>query len=288
MQISLKQKLRNVRFLQLSLIYATGLIFYIFTHIPHNWWVLLTVLMIMGAVHPGHIIVKSIHRGRGTFIGILLSILLVYLFHFNYRLVSIVLMLSIILMNVPNQKHYDLSVTAMTVLVFLNDAFSNSSSLLEGPMELAINRMLCTIIGIAICIIADYLIFNNFRYSEKMYRMLQEELLTVMDNKIKAYFINHSRFNNRLIIKTHIYDHFNEIFNEIMLSGTGILNSPSSSEKAKLTVNQFTQIAWNLKTTIDELYVVVFINNKNEQSYESCLNKLNIFLETARDTLLLQ
>ena len=87
MRLSLKQKLSYARFGQIAFVFVVGLGMYLFTTIPHNWWIFLTVMMMSAAIEPGLIIKKSINRGKGTLLGILIFLPMIYLMHFNYRVI---------------------------------------------------------------------------------------------------------------------------------------------------------------------------------------------------------
>lgn len=254
MQRNLKKELNNARFIQLLITYIIGLVVYRFTTIPHGWWIFLTVILMMAALQPGLILVKSIHRGKGTIVGIIIAFMLVYVLHINYRLVSLVLILSMIMLNVPNSRRYDIVVIFMTVMIFITDAYNFNEPLIEGPLEVAINRVTCTFIGISICILVDYLLFNKYDYSKKAYSVLQKELLDTLELRVIEILMHEDSRLTKLVLLKKMRDSFNEIFSEISLSASGILNSNNSAETKRL-VSEFSEISWKLRTEVSAIYV---------------------------------
>lgn len=286
MQFSLKKQLNYARYVQLSIVFMFGMYMYLFTTIPHSWWICLTVLMMMSAIQPGLILVRSINRGKGTVVGIILSLLLVYVFHINYRLVSICLILSMLLLFIPNPKRYDLTVTFMTIMIFLTDSYGYKMPLLEGPIEVAINRMTCTIIGIAICVASDYILFNHFNYSGKAYRVLQEELLFIVDERLAEIMTEPSRRLNRIIIVKKIRDSFNGVFGELSASSSGLLSSYSSSAETKAMVREFSELSWKLRIEVFAIYIANCVVIDDEDLLNKHLANLNDLLVNARQKLL--
>lgn len=286
MQFSLKHQLSYARYVQLSIVFMFGMYMYLFTTIPHNWWICLTVLMMMSVIQPGLILARSISRGKGTVVGIILSLLLVYVFHINYRLVSICLIASMLFLFIPNPKRYDLTVTSMTIMVFLTDSYGYKTPLLEGPIEVAINRITCTIIGIAICVASDYILFNRFNYSGKAYRVLQEELIEIVEARLAEITMDLPKRLNRLVIIKKIRDNFNNVFTELIASSSGLLTSHSSSEELKATVREFSDLSWQLRKEISAIYIANCIVVDDEVLLQKHLAKLEELLVIARKKLL--
>lgn len=285
MRHDLKSSLSYARFAQMSFILTFGLGMYLFTTIPHNWWIFLTVLMMMSAVQPGLILVKSINRGKGTIVGIILAFSLVYVLHLNYRFVSIIMIMAMILLNIPTPKRYDLTVTAMTIMIFLSDSYNFKFPLLEGPIEVAINRITCTIIGIAICISADHFLFNRFNYSGKVYSSLQHELLQIIQQRMHEVMQEPEKQKNSLVLIKSIRDSFNIIFTEISNSGAGILNSHTTSPELKQQVQEFSDISWRLRMLVSAVYFANCVL-KDRALYEEHIAEYNKLLGAAKQLLI--
>jgi hypothetical protein len=191
-----------------------------------------------------------------------------------------------VLLFVPNPKRYDITVIIMTVMIFLSDSYLYKLPLLEGPVEVAINRMTCTIIGIAICVGSDYILFNGFNYSGKAYRVLQEELLIVIQAQLNDILEDKKTRKNRLILMKHMRDNFNNIFGQISASADGLLISYSSSEELKNMVRRFSEISWQLRIETSAIYVANCILDEDAILIERHLQKFKLLLSEAKNNLL--
>ncbi|MGL5742723.1 MAG: FUSC family protein [Legionella sp.] len=93
---------------------------YLFSTIPHNWWVLLTVIVISAGIEPWLIVRRAIHRIGGTFAALIILIPLIYLMQLNYRFIPVVFIAAITGLAVSsiNTNRYDISVFSLPSLFF--------------------------------------------------------------------------------------------------------------------------------------------------------------------------
>lgn len=167
----MKKRLDYARFTHLASMFMIAMLIYLFSTIPHKFWVLLTVLVVSAGIEPGLIVRRAIHRIGGTFAALVLLIPLIYIMQFNYRLIPVVFIIALIGLSVSslNPRRYDISVFFTTIMIFLLLAQTTDLNTPESPADMVINRALCTLIGIAIILIGDYLLFQAYHYSSKLY-----------------------------------------------------------------------------------------------------------------------
>ncbi len=254
MRISLKQKLSYARFGQIAFVFVIGLGMYLFTTIPHNWWIFLTVMMMSAAIEPGLIVKKSINRGKGTLLGILIFLPVIYLMHLNYRVIPLVFIFLGIGISLPNARRYDISVIFMTMMVFTLTAYTFTKPLSEGPFEMTLNRCICTVIGIIICISGDYFLFGRFNYSRKVYFLLQHEVCDMLEVKLKNICRAHETKQNILLLVEDLRDSFNFSYSSIATSGESIRSSLTNSRATKSKVVEFELILWQLRKVVFGVY----------------------------------
>ncbi|TXI99775.1 MAG: FUSC family protein [Neisseriales bacterium] len=281
MQKNLKNKLNYARFGQISFVFTIGMAMYLFTTIPHNWWILLTVIMMSAAIEPGLIIKKSINRGKGTLIGILLFLPLIYLLQLNYRFIPLVFILLSIGISVPNAKRYDISVIFMTMMVFTMNAYNFTVPTQEGPFEATLNRGICTVIGIIICIAGDYFLFRRFDYSRKVYFLLQHELCNMLEKKIEMIRNAHKQKLNRYLIVENLRESFNQAYTTIATSAESIRLSLNTNAETKQKINDFDITIWQLRKAVFGLYYSECILQHN-QSSEEHLERFKHLIDKAR------
>ncbi len=281
MQENLKKKLDYARFGQISFVFTIGMAMYLFTTIPHNWWIFLTVMMMSAAIEPGLIIKKSINRGKGTLIGILLFLPLIYLLQLNYRFIPLVFILLGVGISIPNAKRYDISVIFMTMMVFTMNAYNFTVPTQEGPFETTLNRGICTVIGIIICIAGDHFLFRRFDYSRKVYFLLQHELCNTLEKKIDMIRSAHEQKLNRYLIVENLRESFNQIYSNIATSGESIRLSLTTNAETKQKINDFSIIIWQLRKVGFGLYYSECILQDDKASQEH-LERFKHLLDKAR------
>ncbi len=281
MQENLKKKLDYARFGQISFVFTIGMAMYLFTTIPHNWWIFLTVMMMSAAIEPGLIIKKSINRGKGTLIGILLFLPLIYLLQLNYRFIPLVFILLGVGISIPNAKRYDISVIFMTMMVFTMNAYNFTVPTQEGPFETTLNRGICTVIGIIICIAGDHFLFRRFDYSRKVYFLLQHELCNTLEKKIDMIRSAHEQKLNRYLIVENLRESFNQIYSNIATSGESIRLSLTTNAETKQKINEFSIIIWQLRKVGFGLYYSECILQDDKASQEH-LERFKYLLDKAR------
>ncbi len=146
-------------------------VYFLFTTLPENKWILLTVLVVSAGIEPGLILRRSKHRMGGTLAALLILVPLIYLMQLNYRFIPVLFIIAVIALNVTalNIQRYDISVFFVTLSVFLLLAQTTDTNSPQGPFEMMINRGICTLIGILIVLMGDYFLFQSYRYSHKLY-----------------------------------------------------------------------------------------------------------------------
>jgi hypothetical protein len=238
-------------------------------------------MMMSAAIEPGLIIKKSINRGKGTLIGILLFLPLIYLLQLNYRFIPLVFILLGVGISIPNAKRYDISVIFMTMMVFTMNAYNFTVPTQEGPFETTLNRGICTVIGIIICIAGDHFLFRRFDYSRKVYFLLQHELCNTLEKKIDMIRSAHEQKLNRYLIVENLRESFNQIYSNIATSGESIRLSLTTNAETKQKINEFSIIIWQLRKVGFGLYYSECILQDDKASQEH-LERFKYLLDKAR------
>ncbi len=282
---TVRQNLTVARAGQIALVYSVGLAAYLFTTIPHSWWIFVTVLMMTAAIEPGLVIQRSVHRGKGTLAGIIIFIPLIYLLQFNYRLIPLVFIMAACLISVPSAKRYDISVIFTTMMVFILTAYTFNQPLLEGPIEQALNRAVCTILGIVICIGGDYFIFAKFKYPRKAYYVLQHELCNLLQEKLELILAYEKSKMNAYILVENLRDSLNNKFSEICTSGDSLVYDLKTDNHTREQVKIFDKLMWELRR---EIYAIYFCHCKlgNQRDLAIRVNRFNEMLNQARANLI--
>ena len=149
--------------------------------------------------------------------------------------------------SLPNARRYDISVIFTTMMVFTLTAYTFTTPLLEGPFEMTLNRVVCTVIGIIICISGDYFLFGRFNYSRKVYFLLQHDVCDMLEAKLKNICRFHETQQNIILLVEDLRDSFNSGYSSIATSGESIRSSLTNNLATKSKVVEFELILWQLR-----------------------------------------
>ena len=279
----IRHRLDYARFTHLAGMFMIAMWVYLFSTIPHKFWILLTVLVVSAGIEPGLIVRRAIHRVSGTFAALALLIPLLYLMQLNYRLISVVFILAIIGVAVSslNPRRYNVSVFFTTIMIFLLLAETTPVRSPTGPFDMVMNRGICTLIGVAIVLMGDYFLFQGYHYSHKLYLFHQRTLYNFFTNTVKK--IQHTPVDkvNHFLFVEKLRAELIEKGALIAISSENLLLEKKIRPQTKARVDQFQAIVWALHRLIFSLCVAKFIL-KNENSTQKQLEECWALLKKAR------
>lgn len=266
-------KLFYLRLTQMSIMLFIGLCCYVFSKIPHVWWVMMTMYMMLGSVEPGLVKAKSINRAKGTLMGLVLFFPTIYLLQFNYRLIPLVLMCSVILVGSISPKRYDITVIFITFAVLSSTAYSFTTPTIEGTLQMELNRGLNTLIAITIVFIGEYFMFKRFRYAYKacfIYQlMVRKALLKAVRKITKHHGLGISK--NKSILFNELSQVFLITFNNLVTSSTSLLLSSDTKESEREQILTFNSLAFAARRKILALYYNTLIAHNSTSANQELM-----------------
>lgn len=279
----MKKRLNYARFTHLAGMFMIAMLIYLFSTIPHKFWVLLTVLVVSAGIEPGLIVRRAIHRIGGTFSALVILIPLLYLMQLNYRFVSVTFILSIIGLSVSslNPKRYDISVFFTTIMIFLLLAQTTEINSPEGPFEMVINRGICTLIGIAIILMGDYFLFQGYHYSHKLYLFHQRMVYNFFEDTLQKIIKIHPEEINSFIFVEKLRTEIIAICAPIAISSDNLRFEKKIAPKNRVKLERFQDTIWDLHRLIFALCVSKFILN-SEETTEKHLQKFRELMHEAK------
>ncbi|KTC90525.1 FUSC family protein [Fluoribacter dumoffii] len=283
----LKKKLDYARFTQLAVMFMVAMWIYLFTTIPHKWWVLLTVIMISAGIEPGLIIRRSIHRIGGTFAALLILIPLIYLMQINYRFIPVVFIFGIIGLAVTalNTRRYDISVFFITIVVFLLLAQTTDANSPEGPFEMVLNRGICTVIGIFIVLVGDYFLFQAWRYSQKLYLFHQMMVYNFFNDTVQQIVTCRTEKVNTFILVEKLRGQVIKHCAPIAISAENLKLEVKISPEIKKKVDMFQETIWDLRRLIFALCVSEFVLH-SATTTEKHVQQFKILMKKAKENFI--
>ncbi|WP_133128502.1 FUSC family protein [Legionella nagasakiensis] len=250
--LALKKRLEYARFSHLLILFVMAIIMYAFSTLPHKWWIFLTILVISSGVEPGLIIRRSIHRIGGTLLALLFLIPLLYLLQLNYRLIPVFFILAVIGMVVAslNPGRYDICVFFITLVVFLLVAQTVEVVTPEGPVEMVLNRGICTVIGIMIVIAGDYFLFHAYRYSQRLYLFHQLQVYGFLRDIVPRIEQAHVQAINGFQFVEKLRNEMTEHFAPIAISSENLKLDLKVSAAMKQQVEAFQETIWEIRRLV--------------------------------------
>lgn len=277
---TLKKKLEYARFTHLLIVYMIALILYLFSTIPHKWWILLTVLVVSSGIEPGLILKRAKHRLRGTFLALMLLIPLLYVLQLNYRLIPVIFILASIGMAIAslNSARYHVRVFFMTLVVFFLIAQTIDDITPEGPFEMAMNRGICTLMGVSIVMLSDFFLFHAYQYSQKLYLFHQLMIYDFLQECGKQIQKARADGTNSIVFIERLRNNFIENFSLITISSESLMFDLKASEHMKQQVLRFQKTIWEIRRLIfalsfSEVILPAQANQAHWQQYKALLKK---------------
>jgi uncharacterized membrane protein YccC len=265
------KKLDIACFLQLLSMYIIALLFFLFSKISHSWWVVVTTLMISGAIEPGLVRQRLTERFKGTFLGLMFIFPLIYLMHFNYRFVFFGLIISIILFHlaVLNPSRYDFSTFCITIFDLMFAAIVNNF-IDEGPLQVLIDRGTATFIGGLIVLCGDYLLFNAYQYSRKRYQAYQKLIFAFLKETVAMLSSDAMQKNNFLLV-TKLQYKMTEQYELVNISAQNLTIDSKNNPILIQKIENFQETILELRKTIFALHFSKFILQSQEKTQDNLI-----------------
>ncbi len=147
------------RYIQIVIIVVIAQSIYLFSHLPHSVWILITITSVYSGFHATDVIKRANRRIYGTILGVGMVAIIWHLVHWDFRLLIIITTLLVPAMVYFSQIPYQYFVILSTSFSDITTEWSNSSSF--NLMYYVNDRLICTLIGFALCITAEYFWFGR-------------------------------------------------------------------------------------------------------------------------------
>ncbi|WP_058535671.1 FUSC family protein [Legionella saoudiensis] len=283
----MRRRLDYARFTHLAGMFMIAMFIYLFSTIPHKFWVLLTVLVVSAGIEPGLITRRAIHRIGGTFIGLTILLPLLYLMQLNYRFIPVVFVLALIGLSVStlNPRRYDISVLFTTIMIFLLLAQTTDLNSPEGPFDMVINRGICTLIGVAIILVGDYFLFQGYHYSQKLYLFHQRLVYNFFRDSVQEIIKLKPEEINTFIFVEKLRAEVIQTCAPITISSENLLLEKRLDPEIKKKVDGFQDTLWEMRRLIFALTVSKFVLH-TEITTQKHLQHFKELLQQARANFL--
>lgn len=147
------------RYIQIVIIVVIAQSIYLYSHLPHSVWILITITSVYSGFHATDVIKKANRRLLGTIVGVCMVAIIWHLVHLDFRLLIILTTLVVPAMVFFSQIPYQYFVIFSTSFSDITKEWSNASNF--NLMYYINDRLICTLIGFALCISIEYFWFGR-------------------------------------------------------------------------------------------------------------------------------
>lgn len=185
------------RYIQIVIMCIIAQTMYLYSNIPHNSWIVISVCGIYSGFNPGAVIKKAYHRLIGTFAGIAMVVIIWHLIHLDYRLLIVFTTLLIPLFVYFSQVPYNRFVILATVFSDIMMEWSNSDSF--SIYYYVMDRLICTFIVFALCICIEQFWFGKKNISYLNFKQTQSNILNDLK---RLYALSQTTCKNATMFKS--------------------------------------------------------------------------------------
>lgn len=177
------------RYLQITTAIMLFVVVEQFLHIPHSIWIVITGATIYAGFNPGTVLKRSYLRFTGTVTGVCAMALMWHVIHWDYRTAVIFAVLICWAMVFFIALPYNVYMIVVTLSSDIAVEWSNS-----GHFTLqfyVVDRLMCTLIVYAICLVMEHLWFGRSSFTDLNYARIKEELHNEMKSTVQLVDSQH-------------------------------------------------------------------------------------------------
>lgn len=154
-----REQLIHLRIVHITVLFAVALFIYQWSQWSDGLWIPISVLAIIGPFRPGLTINKAKQRVLGSIAGLLISILVWFLIHYNYNLLVIIALLLVCAVAFTALQEYTYFIMLVTVMLCVN--FDYMNLFFNNEIVYIVNRGMCVLTGVCLCQFFEYFVFKH-------------------------------------------------------------------------------------------------------------------------------
>ena len=191
---------KTTRALQICIVFAATLIVQVFFGYAKAAWTGFAVMMIYAGFDAGAAMQRTFHRFWGALFGLLLSYVLWFIGHVDYRLLVIIIPFVVFMAYFTLGKLYAVpTVFTVTLTALGTDYYSNNTYFVAWFFS---DYFICTVIALIICVVFEFFGFKKSNLTRKFFVDLQQEIVLGLSDLLKI--VTHSSLNRSLFLKATV------------------------------------------------------------------------------------
>lgn len=167
------------RYLQITTAFMIFVFIEQYFHIPHAVWIVITGSIIYAGFNPGTVLKRAYWRFSGTLTGVCAVAIMWYIIHLDYRTAIIFAALIAFAMVFFLALPYNYYMIIATLSSDIAVEWGNSGHF--SLQYYVVDRVVCTLIVFAICLVMEHLWFGRSNFTSLLYRKTKTELYNEME-----------------------------------------------------------------------------------------------------------
>ena len=273
-----KLSYRSVRALQISMVFSFTILVQEGLRYPRAGWTGFAVMMIYAGFDNGTTILRAYHRFWGMLLGLFSGYLLWFIGHIDYRLLIIIIPITIYLAYFLAGQAYSVpTVFTVNTSVIGSGYFDTSTSLFPVTFFLT-DYLMCTVIAFVIIFVFEYFWFSRYKLMSLFIKDTQDELvrkLYQLIHLLNQKKIRRSDWSEACVTYT---DSLSEM--EKLARNTQFLKSSGNTLGEEF--NQFLALNTRIFVHLKALYIATYTKRYGKYDYNLLLHQVQMDLKTLK------
>lgn len=166
------------RYLQITTAFMLFVFIEQYFHIPHAVWIVITGATIYAGFNPGTVLKRAYWRFSGTLTGVCAVAIMWYIIHWDYRTAIVFAVLicfaMVFFLGIPYNYYMIIATLSSDIAV----EWGNSGHF--SLQYYVVDRVICTLIVFAICLVMEHLWFGRSNFTLLLYQQTKRQLHSEM------------------------------------------------------------------------------------------------------------
>lgn len=270
-----KLSYRSVRSIQISTVFFFTIIVQELFHYPRAGWTGFAVMMIYAGFDNGTTIFRAYHRFLGMLLGLFSGYLLWFVGHIDYRLLIIVIPITIYFAYFLAGQAYSVPTVFTVNTSVIGTGYFDTSSSSYTVTYFLIDYLMCTVIAFAIILVFEYFWFSRYRLMGLFIRDTQADVIRKLYRLI--HLLNQDKISRTAWFKACIA--FTDSLFEMEKLGRNAQFLISSERELGDEFTQFVELTNRIFIKIKALYLATYTKKHRKYDFNQLLQQVQVDLK---------
>lgn len=270
-----KLSYRSLRGIQISTVFFFTIIIQQLFHYPRAGWTGFAVMMIYAGFDNGTTILRAYHRFLGMLLGLFSGYLLWFLGHVDYRLLIIIIPITIYFAYFLAGQAYSVPTVFTVNTSVIGTGYFDTSGSSFNVTNFLIDYLICTVIAFAIILVFEYFWFSRYRLMDLFIKDTQTDVIRKLYRLI--HLLNQDKirrsdwFEGCITFTDSLFEMEKLARNsQFIISSQGVVREE---------FNQFLVITNRIFINIKALYLATYTKRHRKYDFNRLLEKVHTDLK---------